>query len=132
MTICIVKHLRDLRSGKPETDVEAFTSEDDARLFISEQFVRHGFMPWRTSDQAGEPVEKREPVFTWFIGSDVLPDEYVELDLAQLHTEWKPSECFPDIEERTTDVYPLMVDEGGDIDDQPSDGASEWPEGSGG
>ncbi len=69
--VWIVKHLYDLHSGKPETDVRLFGTEAEARAFVEETYS--DFVSW--DDEADEPV------YVWCLtnGMGAL-DEYVELE----------------------------------------------------
>lgn len=69
--VWVVKRLRNLRSGKPETDVDMFATEPLARAFIAERY--RAFSPWDY-----DPAETVYPT-QWFLG-DPVPDEYVELE----------------------------------------------------
>lgn len=51
VTLFILKHLRDLRSGKPETDVWLFASEEAAREFKDDNFL--SFVPREWTKEEG-------------------------------------------------------------------------------
>lgn len=67
----IVKHLRDLRSGKPETDVLAFPTEEAARQYASSQ------ADGQFDDDEGEDGDEG---YIWYKGDRDMPDEYFEVE----------------------------------------------------
>lgn len=81
MTVWLVKRLRDLRSGKPETDVTVFATERLARTRIARD---HGdFLPFDVEEAREECRQAR----VWYSGEDPnRPEEYVELEEASIVT----------------------------------------------
>lgn len=75
MRVWIVKNLRDLRSGKPETDLTVFLAEKEARDFIAKEHPR--FQPWITDDDFYSALDE---VTQWCLGDADYPDEYIELE----------------------------------------------------
>lgn len=73
--VWIVKHLRDLSSSRPETDVELFTDEQAARDWITKEIEHTKFKPFRPEDEEEEDTE--EPCSVWY---NEDRDEYLELD----------------------------------------------------
>lgn len=71
----IVKRISDLRSGKPEVDVELFMSEAAARDYVAAELEPKGFVV--SDDQDPEPMQ-------WYLGDEHLPDEWAELEGAGL------------------------------------------------
>lgn len=80
--VWIVKNLRDLRSGKPETDVTVFKSEARARRFIAEEHA--AFKPWNTDDDFDPALDE---VTQWCLGDADYPDEYIELECHDVNEE---------------------------------------------
>lgn len=71
--VWVIKCLRDLRSGKPETDVTLFNaeamSEAEVRAFIGKRWPEA--LPW--------DCEEDEDPTVWSIGNPRHPDEFIEL-----------------------------------------------------
>lgn len=109
VTVWVVKHLRDLRSGKPETDVLLFGSEELARAYIARDHA--DFVPW----PAPEEGEEDEPVTQWCLGDpDGYVDEYVELEDRTVDRGAGGHAVV--IVQRDSATHP-MVDQGGELDD---------------
>lgn len=73
----VLKHLRDLWSGKPETDLYFFATEAAARAFVASDFPR--FVPWDEFEEDEEDEEDSADLSPtqWTVDDG---DEYLELE----------------------------------------------------